>query len=603
MKTTARFDVIRAKTLRTLFTPRNLKEVWRKVVRNQLRRNIIIMDLHDYYDFNFNIEKRAAEICHQVLGGNYKASNPLVYKTEKKFGICRHLMLPGPGDALVLQTIIEHIAAPLISSQPTSKAYYSRDKHNLRAPNRPVESKGYPWFALWPKFQRDIKIFAEKHPYLVVTDLTNYYDNIGLRELRHVITSRMGLEEVVVDVLFNIIEQLCWRPDYLPTTLTGLPTINLEAFRLLPHTFLFEIDEVLSEKTDGQFVRWMDDINFGVDSLDKAYTILGEINEVLKSRGLALNLGKTTIYTSGEATKHFMFEENEYLDRFKKIKPDTEEVKSCGKELLQSFKKHLRKGELRNWDKITKRYLSVAGRLKLDSMLPHAEKLYRENPSLRDSVLYYFHNLGYSSTVLSTIEALASSVKRYDDVTLYKFCQLLTDMSLPRSDDIRRYVSSIEKILKKGKTDFDLYAHFWFAAKFYSPEAILVLIKESKALWRNEPFLARQVMAIVPRIYQHSPKVALKLLNEQMIGGARDAASVASNIHDLLHTNKLSKRLQLYLLPESPAKKYSLEKFLILMAVLSSDELLDSEKRKIHENAEHVLSDPWYSHWINGVLS
>ena len=164
-------------------------------------------------------------------------------------------MLPTPTDALILQTIVENLAPALLKSSPTKQAYYSRDKHSLKLPHEIKIANDYSWLARWKKFQKDILKFAKDYPYLVVTDLTNYYDNIGLRELRHVISSRVKTHETVLDLLFYIVEELSWHPDYLPTSLKGLPTINLEAFRLLAHVLLFEIDEVLKERTKNSFVR------------------------------------------------------------------------------------------------------------------------------------------------------------------------------------------------------------------------------------------------------------------------------------------------------------------------------------------------------------
>lgn len=105
MKTTERFQLQRVKDLQDIFSETNLVEVWRNVVRKQLRSQDI-SDLHDYYDFNINIKERSAFIQQQILSGQYRAKSPLIYKLEKKYGVCRHIMLPCPSDALVLQTIV-----------------------------------------------------------------------------------------------------------------------------------------------------------------------------------------------------------------------------------------------------------------------------------------------------------------------------------------------------------------------------------------------------------------------------------------------------------------------------------------------------------------
>ena len=48
------FEIERQKQLGKLFTQTRLVDVWRRLVRQQLRRQAVI-DLHDYYDFNSTI--------------------------------------------------------------------------------------------------------------------------------------------------------------------------------------------------------------------------------------------------------------------------------------------------------------------------------------------------------------------------------------------------------------------------------------------------------------------------------------------------------------------------------------------------------------------
>ena len=55
----------------------------------------------------------------------------------------------------------------------------------------------------------------------------------GTRELRKVFTSYSQVDEVIIDLLFQTIEDISWKPDYLPYSNRGLPTSNIEAIRLL----------------------------------------------------------------------------------------------------------------------------------------------------------------------------------------------------------------------------------------------------------------------------------------------------------------------------------------------------------------------------------
>ena len=223
-------------------------------------RSFDIHDLHDYYDFNYAVEARADAIVERVLAGTYRAEAPLVYRVEKKLGVCRHLLIPSPSDALVFQLLTDELYSAVKRAQPSKGAFYARDRHTLALPHEHQEARSYPWFVLWPKFQTEIWSFSKAHSFLVTTDVTNYFDNIGLRELRHVISAIAKTKEVYLDLLFSLIEDLSWTPDYLPTSHKGLPTINIEAPRLLGHALLFEVDYLLKKRTKNNFVRWMDDI-------------------------------------------------------------------------------------------------------------------------------------------------------------------------------------------------------------------------------------------------------------------------------------------------------------------------------------------------------
>ena len=126
---------------------------------------------------------------------------------------------------------------------------------------------------------------------------------------------------------------------------------------MLAHSFLFEFDKILKVKSNDSFTRWMDDIVVGVDSRDEAVEVLSSASDVLKSRGLALNMSKTNIYSSKEAEYHFMIDENQYIDSI-----DFEEAKKPGNlrpistELLRRFKSHIKSNSsAKYYEKITKR--------------------------------------------------------------------------------------------------------------------------------------------------------------------------------------------------------------------------------------------------------
>ena len=139
MKTTARFEIQRSKELKKLFVKRRMLELWRKLVKEQLR-GLDIKDLHDYYDFNYAIDSKVDAVIEKVSSGLYRAEAPLVYKMEKKFGVCRHMLIPSPSDALVFQVLTDELFDALIKAQPSERAFYSRDRHFLKLPHEKKEA-------------------------------------------------------------------------------------------------------------------------------------------------------------------------------------------------------------------------------------------------------------------------------------------------------------------------------------------------------------------------------------------------------------------------------------------------------------------------------
>ncbi len=600
MKTTARFELERRRHLKNLFRKKRLTDLWRRLVKTQIR-SFDIKDLHDYYDFNYSIDSRVDIIVDRVLSGHYRAEAPLVFRIEKKLGICRHCLIPSPSDALVFQLLADVLYDSIIKAQPSKGAFYARDRHNLTLPHQHKDAVSYPWFLLWPKFQEEIWKFGKSHKFLVTTDLANYFDNIGLRELRHVISAIAKTKEVYLDLLFSLIEDLSWTPDYLPTSHKGLPIINIEAPRLLAHALLFEVDYVLKKRTKDNFVRWMDDINFGVDSLRTANLVLGEINDVLKSRGLALNLAKTEVMSTKEAKHHFLFKENVRLSKIQKL---AKKLKNLGPKrrlagkVAKDLAHHLRKCTARNKDKLTKRYLNILGILEVPLALVAMRDLFLKQPALRSSVLIYLARLPFRKRVASTFVELLDKTEVYDDATRFAFVEAIVNWEVPFDTNGKAFVSEINKRLRKPKSPFDWFCYIFFLTKYGEPNEILTVSGQGKAHGAREPYFARQRMAVLTRGLGINAKTVMSQWKKEISTGSTDSASVANNL--LSFSNKSFPRRRdhqyFYLFPQNRQHPYPIAKFLLL-CVVAYNEKINGKSLKRPEILSHV-QDPWYLHWL-----
>lgn len=592
---TDRFNEIRLGVLKNVFAKKKIIAIWRSKVKSQLR-NLDLKDLYDYYDFNYNIEDRSLSIYNEVSSGAYKSHPALIYKIEKKLGISRQLLIPQPTDALTMQVITESIYPKIEKAKKSKNAFYSRDKSVLKKPHE-VDSFGYEdtWSEQWKRMQAQIYNFKDTKNLLVVTDLTNYFDSIDLSVLRETILRYVeAKDEVLIDLLFRIIEEISWKPDYLPYRKHGLPTINTESIRLLGHAFLFELDQVLQNKTKGNFVRWMDDITFGVDTKDEAVSILSGISDVLKSRGLALNLSKTELYNSDEAEINFLIDTNRYLDNFSLIKTPSIIEK---KELKRMFVDHLKNKEPKRWDKVTKRFISTFAKNNFD-IDKYAKTLYISYPTLRPNVATYFATMGYSIKRSKCLLEIIDGISVHDDLSTFHLCKVLTGWAVPNTVVGIKFLSNFTTHITNYKDPFQFYCLIWLKSKYEEPKKLLKFIIKYKNFWQKNTFLRRQVTATLSRLYLYDPIEVEKLLNEQINSGVVDVMSIATQILTFAKLEKLNTKLRSYLFP-STLNYYSLERFLVLSSALNSK--IIREDANVQSNIKKYIKDPFIQGWLRAT--
>jgi hypothetical protein len=596
---TERFHKLRKEQLDAIFSKQNLTKVWRKIVIDQLRKTDIL-DIFDHYDFTYNIEDRASLIRSDVLNGNYQCSAALIYRVEKKYGICRHLIIPQPTDALVLQVITETLSGEIIKKQPSENAFYSQDKHNVGKPHE-IDEYGMNWRDLWKKMQKKIYGFSEEKELIVVTDLSNFYDSIDINELRKRITGYVDDKEVLLDLLFKIIEKISWLPDYLPYSGRGLPTTNLEGVRLLAHSFLFELDAVLKQKSKNSFTRWMDDIVIGIDSREEAIETLSSASDILKSRGLALNLSKTSIYNSKEAEFNFQIEENQYLDSIVFSGLNEESKGKLVKELKEKFKQHLKTNyTAKYFDKITKRYITAFGRLNSTVILSEVDKLYKDTPSIRQNIITYLLQLGYKKNTSDTVLKIVTGLSIYDDISLFEICKLVTSwdvkLNTKGAEFLKNFISKLNRFSGGNQNPFDFYCVLWVKAKYEHPEKLYNFIINYESLWNRKPFLRRQVTAIMARLLPFKEDKVRTFLEKQISTGDSQIVSMANHILKFSSAKTFEGKVHMYLFPEHKAKNYSLQKFLVLCSVLNSHK--GTSREQMQKKITNYISDSYYRKWL-----
>ncbi|MEL7005182.1 MAG: RNA-directed DNA polymerase [Bacteroidota bacterium] len=494
-----------------------------------------------------------------------------------------------------------------------SFAFYSQTKHSVQKPHE-IYEYGVNWIELWKEMQRKIYGFQQTRDLLVITDLSNYFDSIYIPELRKIISGYINGKESLLDILFKIIEGITWLPDYLPYTGRNLPTANLEAVRLLAHSFLFEIDSILQKKSGDSFTRWMDDIVVAVDTTEDAIDLLSRTSDVLKSRGLALNLSKTKVLSAKEAKFHFQIDENQYIDSIEEIVDGYEDLRSfrvndkqtykeLEKTLYKSFKNHLKVNQhAKYYEKITKRYITTFSRLESRKLVPSLEELYKKYPGIRNNLMNYLSRIGYSKPSAQKVVRILQEIKLYDDISLFNICRLLTKWKIPDNDHGKEIINSCEEEIisfsKSRKNPFDFYCLLWFKTKYSHPIELFDFIKKYDFIWKSTPFLRRQVISILGRIYTLRKDEINQMLDMQISTSESQVVSVANSIKMFSEAESLEEKVRLYLFPQGEYQHriYPLSKFVVLCSFLNSEKVRNTPL--VRDLVKEQISDPFYKKWI-----
>jgi Reverse transcriptase (RNA-dependent DNA polymerase) len=589
-----------ARDLDAVFTVPRMQRVWKDAVRTGLRRQPLA-DLHDFLDVHRNLTPYLRTLRSEVLAGRYRPQPPEVTLLEKRDGIPRRLTLPAPADAILLQTVVTLLEASIAAGQPHPNAFYAKS-HTPPGPEDVDGTFAYPWWLLWPDFQKRIWQFATQYNYVVVTDLANYFDCIPLLALRNRVASFGAFNETVLNFLFYLLDAFTWRPFYMPPSGVGLPQINFDAPRLLAHSYLFPVDAELQSRTSGDFVRWMDDINCGVPTQDAARRLLRGLEIVLNSLGIRLNAAKTKILEARDALRHFWVSENRSLTILTNLaRTATRNSASWHAHLdkarreYRSFRRQERVG---HWDKVAKRYLTLFGIFCDGGLESDVPELLSDSPSLRAAIFRYYLLLGPSRRRLEHISGFLRSGRCLDDASLFEAVRTLVSWPVRTTGQRRIAILSLVPIVQSlgsetpagGQlTTAGVSAAIWLLAKYGSPIELAAFLQMSRPVWTRSAWAGRQAAAATPLLASADQ---LEVREGIVESGLTEALRVLASIGQLTRLSALDHQIRAYLLHRpAPGYPYPLEKAIIARVVLNA-RIPPGTKAYLRTQLRGVVSDP-----------
>jgi len=574
--------------LKRIFAPATLEYVWKKYLRTGLR-NQIVTDLHDYNDVNNNRQIIFEDLTSDILQGSYAPLSPFFVTSEKKEGVCRHIIIPSARDALFLQAIVEYVLPEFTKRAPSSNAFFSRS-HSANLPSFKVERDPiYPWFFAWQKFSRKRHRLLSHHKFIAVTDISNYYDSIRLDQLRNIMASVYrsgagGVSEIVLDLITENLNLLTWVPDYLPRRHEGLVQLDFDAPRLFAHVYAFEVDALLRQKTNDRFLRWIDDITFPGESKSSLRQILGEVDDLLHSRGCRLNLAKTHVFSAKEADLFFRTDDNIYLETMSARALSRRDCRT-----LQTWLQTQARKKQGQWDKLLKRGIPVLTKNRYPLSEAFANALVADLPSVRKAVFANFLACGYSTERFDILIRFLNSGDVRCGESVFGAWRVITGWPHVPKSRLARFRSSCRRTLgRPGSSEDPITAicGIRYHLLYSSNSSLISHLIRMIILFHRDDFVMRQVSAALAHFPRTSPGYN-SVFDLLMSRAAASALPIIRNL-DLIEAEALNNSsLRGYVLPSSMLAPYGLERFLIARSCARSPAMSAAQRAAI---ARRILS-------------
>lgn len=252
----------------------------------QDKRDDTLPDIANYRDYERLLQENLEILKSQIENPNqYQAQAPSYIEIPKKGFTLRPVVAPKIDDRILYQGIADLLAPHF---QPEPCVYSNILSHDFNSSRMFL-----PGVDLWLKFQDDVEIFCTKFPYVVETDITAYFEHISHRLLNNRIQDIFAgkiPDDVLKDI--KVILPRLWRR-WNQNKEFGIPQVN-DASSFFANIFLDELDKWML-RNNYVFMRYVDDMRVFAEDEPTARKALADIIRELRSMGLYIASGKTSI--------------------------------------------------------------------------------------------------------------------------------------------------------------------------------------------------------------------------------------------------------------------------------------------------------------------
>jgi len=293
----------------------------KRIISEELRGNNPVPDilgfLHLKHLFKPDFSTEVESVLKSYEEGISIPESLLRIDVPKPNFTIRPMARPSVKDWLIYEALIGYLSKGILKRNEICKKSFSIlnfKTHEVRRTNA------------WLKFDDySRKFYKDGYKYCVTADLTGYYENINLEEMRRRITNYLENnedEEKSIKVLFNLLRK--WSDERISGY--GLPQ-GPPASSFLADIFLDYVDRKM-EKYEGYF-RYMDDIRIFCKREIDAKVALKELIIALRNVKLNINAKKTAILKGKEIEERLFDPHKSLLNMIETI------MKSGDKKLIE----------------------------------------------------------------------------------------------------------------------------------------------------------------------------------------------------------------------------------------------------------------------------
>ncbi len=304
----------------------NRTSLWKawKAIRPELKKSPI-RDVVDFLEYDINPEIWIGRLLTRLEIGLYEPETPTRFPLAKSKGFSRRMTLPHVPDLVLYRAIVDFL---YVKVKRFEHKYVYFERGTLPKDTETTKGLKTPTISTWARITsapseydptskkrfrawlyynqyRKFLVFKKVYPFIVTTDITNFFDSIlfsRISEFLHAVSAPPRM----IGLLFFMLERISIRDAFVECPRIGLPVDQFDCSRKLAHMVLFPHDDrIVKEFGEGAFIRWMDDQNVGVDSFADGLRALGFIGNSLGRLHLTPNAKKSDVLSLSEARRHY----------------------------------------------------------------------------------------------------------------------------------------------------------------------------------------------------------------------------------------------------------------------------------------------------------